>query len=42
MGPDYLDRYMAQVQAVTAADLQRAAGRYLAALITVVVEPPKP
>jgi zinc protease len=40
VGPEYLDRYTAQVKTVTAADLQRAAGRYLAALITVVVEPP--
>jgi predicted Zn-dependent peptidase len=40
VGPEYLDRYTAQVKAVTAADLQRAAGRYLSALITVVVEPP--
>ena len=40
MGHEYLDRYTAQVRAVTAADLQRAAQRYLAALRTVVVEPP--
>jgi len=40
VGPDYLDRYMAQVRAVTAADVQRAAQRYLATLRTVIAEPP--
>ena len=42
VGHEYLDRYTAQVRAMTAADLQRAAQRYLALLHTVVVEPPKP
>ena len=42
VGHEYLDRYTAQVRAMTAADLQRAAQRYLAVLHTVVVEPPKP
>ena len=40
VGHEYLDRYTAQVRAVTAADVQRAAQRYLATLRTVVVEPP--
>ena len=40
VGPDYLDRYVAQVKAVTAADVQRAAQRYLATVRTVVVHPP--
>ena len=40
VGSDYLDRYMAQVRAVTAADVQRAAQRYLATVRTVVVHPP--
>ena len=40
VGHEYLDRYTAQVRAMTAADLQRAAQRYLAVLHTVVVEPP--
>jgi len=42
VGHEYLERYTAQVRAMTAADLQRAAQRYLAVLHTVVVEPPKP
>jgi predicted Zn-dependent peptidase len=40
VGPDYLDRYTAQVRAVTAADVQRAAQRYLRTLRTVVAQPP--
>ena len=40
VGYEFLDRYMAQVRAVTAADVQRAAQRYLATLRTVVAEPP--
>jgi zinc protease len=40
VGHEYLDRYTAQVQAVTAADIQRVARRYLAPIRTVVVEPP--
>jgi predicted Zn-dependent peptidase len=41
VGHEYLDRYTAQVRAVTAADLLRAAQRHLATLRTVVVEPPR-
>lgn len=41
VGTDFLDRYIARVRALTAADLQRAAQRYLALLRTVVVVPPK-
>ena len=40
VGHEFLERYTAQVRAMTAADLQRAAQRYLAVLHTVVVEPP--
>jgi zinc protease len=40
VGYEFLDRYQAQVRAVTAADVQRAAQRYLATLRTVVAEPP--
>ena len=40
VGHEYLDRYTAQVRAVTAADIQRVARRYLATLRTVIVEPP--
>jgi predicted Zn-dependent peptidase len=42
VGYEYLDRYTAQVRAVTAADLVRVAQRYLTTLNTVVVAPPKP
>ena len=42
VGFEFLDRYPERVRAVTAADVQRAARRYLAALHTVVVEPPVP
>ena len=40
VGHEFLDRYQAQVRAVTAADVQRAAQKYLATLRTVVAEPP--
>jgi zinc protease len=40
VGADYLDRYGAQIRAVTAADVQKAAQRYLATVRTVVVHPP--
>ena len=40
VGYEFLDRYQAQVRAVTAADAQRAAQKYLATLRTVVAEPP--
>ena len=39
VGHEFLDRYVAQVRAVSAADVQRAAQRYLATLRTVVAEP---
>jgi zinc protease len=39
VGADYLDRYGAQIRAVTAADVQKAAQRYLATVRTVVVHP---
>ena len=39
IGYEFLDRYTAQVRAATAADLQRAAQRYLATIRTVVVQP---
>jgi zinc protease len=42
VGYEFLDRYIAAVKAVTAADVQRVAGLYLATLRTVVVHPPKP
>lgn len=40
LGHDYFDRYRAQVEAVTVADVQRVARRYLDRLRTVVVQPP--
>ena len=40
VGADYLDRYATQIRAVTAADVQKAAQRYLATVRTVVVHPP--
>ena len=40
VGYEFLDRYMARVRQVTAADVQRVAQRYLARLRAVVVEPP--
>ena len=42
VGYEYLDRYIAAVKAVTAADVQRVANAYLGTLRTVVVRPPKP
>lgn len=39
VGHEFLDRYVSQVRAVTAADVQRAAQRYLATVRTVVAEP---
>ena len=39
VGHEFLDRYTAQVRAATAADVQRAAQRYLATLRTVVASP---
>jgi len=39
VGHEFLDRYVAQVKAVTKADVQRAAQRYLATVRTVVAEP---
>lgn len=41
-GYEFLDRYVAQVRAVTAADVQRVAQRYLAVLRTVIVQPTPP
>lgn len=40
VGQEFLDRYTAQVKAVSAADVQRAARQYLATLRTVIVRPP--
>jgi len=42
VGYEFLDRYVQQVRAVTAADVQRVARKYLATLRTVVVQPSKP
>jgi zinc protease len=42
VGADYPERYRATVQAVTAADVQRAARTYLAAPVTVVLGPRPP
>jgi zinc protease len=39
VGYEFLDRYVVAVRAVTAADVQRVAQRYLALLRTVVVQP---
>ena len=39
VGHEFLDRYVAQVKAVTKPDVQRAAQRYLATVRTVVAEP---
>jgi predicted Zn-dependent peptidase len=41
-GFEFLDRYAAAVRAVTAADVQRVARRYLAVLRTVIVQPALP
>jgi len=40
VGPGHLERYMNDVRAVTAADIQRVARRYLSTLRTVIVAPP--
>src|SRR5262249_10054350 len=40
VGHEFLDRYTSQVRAATAADVQRAARRYLGTIRTVVVQPP--
>jgi predicted Zn-dependent peptidase len=42
VGYEFLERYVAAVRAVTAADVQRVAGRYLAVLRTVIVQPTPP
>jgi predicted Zn-dependent peptidase len=42
VGHEFLDRYVGTVRAVTAADVQRAAQRYLAVIRTVVVQPTSP
>jgi len=40
LGPDFPDRYTAALRAVTVADVQRVAERYLTTLRTVIVKPP--
>jgi zinc protease len=40
VGPEFLDRYVAAVRKVSAADVQRVARRYLDVMHTVVVRPP--
>jgi zinc protease len=42
VGYEFLDRYVQQVRAVTAADVQRVARKYLSVLRTVIVQPSKP
>jgi len=42
VGYEFLDRYVAAVRAVTPADVQRVAQRYLAVVRTVVVQPTPP
>ena len=42
VGHEFLDRYVGAVRAVTAADVQRVAQRYLAVVRTVVVQPTSP
>ncbi|MGH7349886.1 MAG: M16 family metallopeptidase, partial [Candidatus Rokuibacteriota bacterium] len=42
VGYEFLDRYVAAVSAVTAADVQRVAQRHLAVLRTVVAQPTPP
>ena len=42
VGYEFLDRYAAAVRAVTAADVQRVAQRYLAVVRTVIVQPTAP
>ena len=41
VGPEFLDRFAADVKQVTGADLQRVSRRYLGTVRTVIVEPPK-
>ena len=40
LGPDFPERYTAAVRAVTIADVQRVADRYLGTMRTVIVRPP--
>ena len=40
VGHEFLDRYMARVRQVTAAEVQQVAQRYLSPLSAVIVEPP--
>jgi predicted Zn-dependent peptidase len=42
VGHEFLDRYVEAVRAVTAADVQRVAQRYLSVIRTVVVQPTPP
>jgi len=42
VGYEFLDRYVGAVRAVTAADLQRVAQRYLAVMRTIIVQPTPP
>jgi zinc protease len=42
VGYEFLDRYVAAVHAVTAADVQRVAQRYLAIVRTIIVQPTPP
>lgn len=42
VGYEFLDRYVTAVRAVTAADVQRVAQRYLAAIRTIIVRPTPP
>jgi zinc protease len=42
VGYEFLDRYVTAVRAVTAADVQRVAQRYLAAIRTIIVQPTPP
>jgi len=42
VGYEFLDRYVTAVRAVTAADVQRVAQRYLAVVRTVIVQPTPP
>ena len=42
VGYEFLDRYVTAVRAVTAADVQRVAQRYLAVIRTIIVQPTQP
>ena len=42
VGYEFLDRYVAAIRAVTAADVQRVAQRYLAVVRTIIVQPTPP